>query len=524
MRTYSPYDSLNELMELRAERRADALAVNVLGVPRTYGELWLRAGRCQAWLAQAGVRRGEHVAIMLPNSIEFVETFLGVSRHGAVAVSVNTATVGEALHYTLDHSEACGIVIHASLLPALDAIGPLPHLRWIVVAGGAGGIAYDELVDPALGEPAPVAVRGGETCGIIYTSGTTGPPKGVMLPHTSYVNTGGYFAKHLGLGLDDVLHTCLPLFHCNAQQTTFMAGLHLGVPVHVDGRFSLSRFWSWIERSGATVTNVMGTMLTLLSKLPGDAASGVTTLRYILAAPVPEELHRPLERRLGVRIVEGYGLTETGTMAIINPPQDVRSGTTGVPLEHVEARVVDEHDVEVPDGTPGQFLVRSRVTDAFMSGYFKEPEKTAEAMAGGWFHTGDVGLRRPDGYYVFLDRMKDTIRRRGENVSSFFIDKAVSDHPDVMEAAAIGVPSELSEEDVKVVAIRRPGSALTEAELSTWLETRLSDFMRPRYIEFVEDFPRTETGRIHKYVLRRDGVGAAWDRDAAPAVKEGPRG
>lgn len=514
MRSYSPYESLSELLALRAERTPDSLAATVSGERRTYADLWERAGRVQGWLTAAGVGPGQPVALMMRNRVEFVEMFAALARAGAIAVPVNTATVGDALRYTLEHSEAVGIVIDQELLPAVEALGDLTHLRWVVVAGGGPGhhTPYGALL--AAAPAAPVTVDGGDTLGIIYTSGTTGPPKGVMLSHTSYVNTGGYFSKHLGLTIDDVLHTCLPLFHCNAQQTSLMAGLHLGVPVHVDSKFSLSSFWSWIERSDATVTNLLGTMLVLLSKLPDDAAERVRSLRYILAAPVPQELHRPLEARLGVRIIEGYGLTETGTMAIINPVGDVRSGTIGLPLEHASAKIIDPAGSEVPDETPGEIAVRTSIPGAFMTGYYKQPEKTAEVMVDGWFRTGDVGHRRSDGYFVFRDRMKDTIRRRGENISSYFVEKALTDHPDVMEAAAIGVPSELSEEDVKVLVRLRPGTEATPEEVYSWCEKTLADFMRPRYIELVEDFPRTETGRIHKYILRDAGIGAAWDRDA----------
>jgi crotonobetaine/carnitine-CoA ligase len=253
-------------------------------------------------------------------------------------------------------------------------------------------------------------------------------------------------------------------------------------------------------------------MLALLSKRVPDATEQCERLRYVVAAPVPEDLHRPLEARWGVRIVEGYGLTETGTMACINPPHDTRSGTIGLPLEHNELRVVDEEGNDVGDDVPGQILTRSRIEGAFMSGYFKAPEATAEAMAGGWFHTGDIGRRRPDGYFVFVDRGKDTIRRRGENISSFLVEKAVLGHPEVAEVAAIGVPSELSEEDVKIVVVRTAGSTLTEAELASWSDAKLGDFMRPRYIEFRDELPRTETGRVQKYLLRRDGIGVGWDR------------
>ena len=517
MKSYSPYVSLPELMEIRAERAPDALAVDVCGERRTYAQLSERAARIQEWLLQVGVRPGQHVALMMRNRVEFVEAFLGLARLGAVAVPVNTSTVGDALHYTLEHSESVGIIADVDLLAAVDQAGQIERIRWSVAAGGhvQGAVPFADLVDPALGNVSPQLLEGSAPLGIIYTSGTTGPPKGVVLSHTSYLSTGAYFSRHLGLTDGDVIHTCLPLFHCNAQQTSLMAGLHLGAPVHVDLKFSTRNFWSWIERSQATITNVLGTMLILLSKLPESDGERQASLRYMLGAPVPESLHRRLEKRYAVRIVEGYGLTETGTMACINPPRDTRPGTLGLALEHNELRVVNELDEPVPDGTPGQILTRTRIADAYMTGYFKEPEKTAEAMAGGWFHTGDMGLRRPDGYFVFLDRMKDTIRRRGENISSYFVEKAVNEHPDVLDVAAVGVPSELGEEDVKILVIRRPGTSLDAEAVSAWCQSRLSDFMQPRFIEFREDFPRTETGRIHKYILRRDGAGNAWDRDAA---------
>jgi len=515
---YSSFGSLPDLLDHRAIAVPDAVAVRVHSIPYTYAELWQRSARAQGWLRDAGVRRGDSVALLMRNSAAFLDSWLALARMGAVAVPVNTASVGDALHHTLAHSESVGIIADADLLAAVDAAGNLPGMRWRVGVPGedgvlpAGAIDVSALLDPANDTPAPVRCDGLDPMNIIYTSGTTGLPKGVVLGHGSYLNTGGYFAHHFGLTPDDVLHTCLPLFHCNAQQTTLMSGLTLGAEVVIDRSFSLSRFWSWIDRSGATVTNLLGVMLALLSKREPDESERCPRLRYVVAAPVPEDLHRPLEERWGVRIVEGYGLTETGTMACINPPSDTRSGTIGLPLAHNELRIVDDAGADVGNDVPGQILTRSRIPGAYMLSYFKNPEATAEAMADGWFHTGDIGRRRPDGYYVFVDRGKDTIRRRGENISSFLVEKAVLGHGEVAEVAAIGVPSELSEEDVKIVVVRRPGSDLTEKDLAEWCDERLGDFMRPRYVEFRDALPRTETGRVQKYLLRGEGVGAAWDR------------
>lgn len=511
-----PARSVPELIAARAAERGDAVVATFGDAAYTYRELDRLTGNVAAWLQRRGVGRGDRVALLMVNSLEYLPLFFGIARAGAVAVPINAATVGEGLHYNLDHSGAVGVIVDADLLDRFDGLAALPQLRWRAVLGDAAApdVPVTELLAP--GTPEPTEIDPLDPMSIIYTSGTTGMPKGVVLSHASYLNTGRYFASHYRLGPDDVLHTCLPLFHCNAQQTTVMGALVCGGRIALNGKFSVSRFWSWIDGSGATITNLLGSMLTLLSKREPEPVERSTRLRFIAAAPVPETLHRPLEERFGVRICEGYGLTETGTMACKNPIDDIRPGTIGLPLDHNEVAVVDEHGNVQPPGVPGEIVTRSRVPGAYMTEYFREPEKTAEAWAGGWFHTGDVGMRREDGYFVFLDRLKDTIRRRGENISSFLVEKAITEHPDIVETVAVGVPSELSEEDVKVIVIRRPGTTITPDDVVAWARTKLADFMVPRYVEFREDLPRTETGRVHKYKLRREGAGAAWDREANP--------
>lgn len=265
---YSSFTSLPELLEYRASSSPDQVAVRVHTVPSTYAELWERSGRVQAWLTAAGVRRGDNVTLLMRNSTEFLDAWFGLARLGAVAVPVNTASVGEALRHTIAHSESVGIIADADLLAAVDAVSDGLNLRWRVALGDAptNEVNFAELLDPHLVAPSPIRPDPLDPMNIIYTSGTTGMPKGVVLPYLSYVNTGGYFAHHLGLVESDVLHTCLPLFHCNAQQTTLMSGLTLGAEVVIDRSFSLSRFWSWIGRSNATVTNLLGSMIALLDK------------------------------------------------------------------------------------------------------------------------------------------------------------------------------------------------------------------------------------------------------------------
>jgi crotonobetaine/carnitine-CoA ligase len=515
MRPYSDFATVPALISARATERAEQTAVSFDGDAYTYAQLDQEAARVQSWLEAHGVEVGDRVAVLIRNSLEFFPAWLGISRAGAISVPINTAMIGEALAYTLAHSEAVGLIADADLLAAVDAVDELPDLRWRLALGD-GATDATPLAEALAADPAAAAapgLEGATPMSIVYTSGTTGMPKGVVLPHQSFTNTGAYFAHHLQLTPEDRLHTCLPLFHCNAQQTSFMAAMDLGTRLSVDAKFSVSRFWSWIADTESTVTNLMGAMLTLLHKVEPRPDDADNSLRLIASAPIPPEIHRAFEERFSLKLFEGYGLTETGTMAIANPIEDVRPGAIGLPLEHNEARIVDAADADVEPGTPGQILIRGRIANSMMSEYFKEPEKTAEAMKDGWFHTGDLGRQRDDGYYVFLDRMKDTIRRPGENISSFMIEKTILDHESVLECAVFGVPSELGEEDVKVIAVLRPGVELDQQEIVDHCIGRTADFMVPRYVEYRSALPKTETGRVQKFDLRAEGVGGSWDRE-----------
>jgi carnitine-CoA ligase len=518
--SYSTFESVPQLLRHRAEHEGGAVAVVFEGESITYAELDTRAAAVHAWLEARGVVKGDHVAMLMSNSLEFLYVWFGIARAGAVAVPVNTSSVGEALRYTLWHSDSAGLFTDADLAPAVDGIEAVEALRWQVAVGDRPGSRIP-FADVAATTPAehPVEITGSDPMNIIYTSGTTGMPKGVVLSHTSYLNTGAYWVQHFGLTTADNLHTCLPLFHCNAQMTTFMGALSVGSTAYLNRKFSLSNFWRWIDESQASMTSLLGAMLVLLAKSEGKPTDAQNSLKFINGAPLPDVLHPVIEKRFGLRVVEGYGLTETGCVATYNPIDDRRPGTFGLPLTYNELKIIDEDGAEVGPGVPGQIITRTSIPDSYMTCYYKEPDKTAEVMKDGWFHTGDAGMKREDGWFVFLDRMKDTIRRRGENISSYLVEKIIGEHVQVQEVAAVGVPSELSEDDVKVFIVRQPGATLTEAELSEWCTTKLSDFMQPRYIQFVEAFPRTETGRVQKFELRRDGVGGAWDRDAHRASR-----
>jgi crotonobetaine/carnitine-CoA ligase len=357
---------------------------------------------------------------------------------------------------------------------------------------------------------------------ILYTSGTTGPPKGVMIPHNAYAVAGLEFVRnYVRIRADDVLYTSLPLFHVNAQQLTTMGALISGRPMALAERFSASGFFDDLARHGATVFNYIGAMLTMLHKQPPRPDDARGPARLAIGGAAPASLWRDFERRFGLRILEIYGLTETATVCLGNPPDDVRVGRVGMPVSWAEVRVEDGEGVEAPPDAPGEIVVRARRPDTLFLGYYRREEATAEAMRGGWFHTGDRGVRDADGYFTFLDRLKDCIRRRGENISSYEVERTLNEHPAVAESAAVGVPSDLGEEEVKAYVVLRPGAELAPAELIEFCSVRMADFMVPRYVELREELPKTATQRVQKFALRAEGIGGAWDRLAAGSAAGG---
>lgn len=546
----------------RAELSPDARFVSCDGQAITFAEALLRARQAAAALADAGVRAGDKLAVMLPNGLEFLDLWFGSALLGAVLVPVNTGLVGEGLAHVLRHSESTLLVADGTLAAACDAAlgndGP-PLRRFALsvadrpaasgqgsatIGGGSGVTSAPDAAGWGDGRawlagayaPAPEAtVRPDGLASILYTSGTTGRAKGVMNGHQAFVTTGLGFAREMvRMRDDDVLYTSLPLFHVNAQMLSTMGALVSGRPLVLARRFSASSFLDDVRRERATIFNYIGAMLTMIAKQPARADDHESALRLAVGGAAPADLWPTFERRFGLSILEAYGLTETATACASNPPDDVRVGTIGRAVSWAEIRIEDERGEPAPDDQPGEIVVRATRPDVLFQGYFRDPEATRKAMAGGWFHTGDRGRRDADGYLTFLDRLKDVIRRRGENISSFEVERAVNAHDAVAESAAVGVPSDLGEEDVLIVVVLRPGATVSGPELLQHCATRLAPFMLPRYVRIVPTLPKTATQRVQKFQLRAEGVAPdAWDRERAgdpdarnderPAKKRGVR-
>ena len=480
------------------------------------------AGRAAA-LAQAGVQGGDRVALMCGNRIEFLEVFLGCGWLGASVVPINTASMGPQIEYFLANSQARLLVIEASLLERLQTSDlSRTSLREIWVLGldstqtaWQPGEGLVTLAYPSAGEGiAPAAVQPGDALAILYTSGTTGPAKGVICPQAQYYWWGVNSAEVLGVSANDVLCTTLPLFHINALNTLAQAMI-TGCKVVFEPRFSASRFWPAMRSSGATVVYLLGAMVPILLAQPEGPSEHDHRVRIGLGPGVPPAARKTFLERTGVPLLEGYGSTETN-FAIATAADSPREGVMGWLRSGFEARVADEGDIEVPVGTAGELLLRADEPYAFASGYFNMPGKTVEAWRNLWFHTGDRVVRDADGAFRFIDRIKDAIRRRGENISSFEVEQVLLSHPGVAECAVYPARSELAEDEVMVALVVRLDSSIDLAELMLFCEKRLPYFAVPRYIDLLPDLPRTENGKVQKYKLRERGVSTiTWDRSPA---------
>lgn len=478
------------------------------------------AGRAAA-LHAAGVARGERVALLCGNRIEFLEAFLGCGWLGAVSVPINSAAMGPQIEYVLADSGARLLVIEASFVERLataDLSRTALQAIWVVGEGPRasrlGGVPCAAW--PAPGEARePAAVQPGDALAILYTSGTTGPAKGVVCPHAQYFWWGVHTAQVLGVGEGDVLCSTLPLFHINALNT-FAQAVLAGCRVVFETRFSASGFWAAMAAAEATVVYLLGAMVPILLAQPAGSAERAHRVRIGLGPGVPAAAGEAFRARTGVTLLEGYGSTETNFVIATNTattPDSPRRGVMGWLRPGFDARVVDEHDVALPDGQAGELLLRADEPYAFASGYFGMPEKTVEAWRNLWFHTGDRVLREPDGAFRFVDRLKDAIRRRGENISSYEVEQVLQSHPAVAAVAVFPVRSELAEDEVMAALELRDGQCAAPAELAQFCETRLPYFAIPRYLEIVDALPRTENGKLQKFTLRERGVGAAtWER------------
>ncbi|MFN8222195.1 MAG: ATP-dependent acyl-CoA ligase [Gaiellales bacterium] len=515
---HPPERTLRHIVELQAGRLGDRPCLSVGEQALSYRELAAAAGRFGALLDEAGIGRGDRVAVMSENRWELLGLLLGCAWTGAVLVPINTASRGPQLEHILSNSEPLLVVAEAATLATIAATRRPASVAHFWSLDDVDAAIWDGLASAAMPpgsrddlEPAPITAA--DPVAILYTSGTTGPSKGVVVPHGQLYWWGVVVGDALDLGPDDRLYTCLPLFHTNAL-TAFVQALVHDARITVGPRFSASRFWERVVAAEATVTYLLGAMVSILVARPPTETDRAHRVRIALAPATAEAHWSTMRERFGIDVVEGHGMTETNA-AIGRVDGQQRPGYMGRVVPGFDARVVDEHDNPVPAGMAGELVLRANEPFAFASGYWRMPEATVEAWRNLWFHTGDRVVC-DDGWYRFLDRMKDAIRRRGENISAWEVEQVLLMHDDVEAVAVVPVPSDLGEDEVLACVVPSANAVIDPVTLIAFCAARLPYFAVPRYLDVVAELPLTENGKVRKFVLRERGLTpSTWDRDAA---------
>jgi carnitine-CoA ligase len=526
--TARPQTTVLEALARRLDADPDGPYLDFEGDEYTARRMDAESNRLAHALSGLGVAKGDRVATLLENGAAQVVTFFAALKLGAIQVPVNTAYKGDFLRHQLADSGSKVVVVQGDFAGRVAPVAgaDVPELEAAVVVGPPDEVIdavpardWDQLLASSSDEPAPDAsVRPADLACFIYTAGTTGPSKGCMLPHNYIVALADQIARAWQRRADDVVITPLPLFHYNAISVCVVGTLVVGGKSAIARRFSVSRFWPEVRRTGATIASMLGSLAILVADADDHPDQQGHRLRLCAAAPMPPDIDRIWNERFGCKTFSaGYGLTEASLLSMLPAGEPNKPGAAGKPnTVDFGVGIVDDDDVEVPLGEIGEIVCRPTGPNVMFAGYWRRPEETLAVLRNLWFHTGDLGRIDADGFLFFVDRKKDYLRRRGENISSFEMERTYHAHPAIKDVAVHSVASDVGEDDVKVTAVLQPDVALTEAELCEWSVECVPYFAVPRYIEFRDDLPRNPVGRVLKYQLRDDGVTAAtWDREAA---------
>ncbi|MDW8360293.1 MAG: AMP-binding protein [Candidatus Caldarchaeum sp.] len=511
--------NLAELLSKKSEKNGEKTAVATDERRISYTELDEKSSSVAAGLKSLGVSENDKIALFMPNSLEFLYLWFGAMKLGAVCVPLNVSLKGSLLRYQLNDSDAKVVVVSKHVLQNyLEVKDGLENVAVHVSdeIGVDGFLHLSYLIDAGKTFSQPAKVHPSHPATIMYTSGTTGPPKGVVLPHYAYINTALMNSSIAEACDGDVFYSTVPFFHTSGQLQIVLPALMNDLTAAFDPWFHASQFWQNAAKYGATKIFLISSMINILLKQPVGPYDRNHSVKIAMTGGSTRETWLKFEERFGVKVYEGYGMTETSAIAIFNRGGEVRLGSVGKPLPYFEMKVFDENDNELPPGKVGELVIRPRKPFVMMMEYYKKPSETVRAWRNLWFHTGDLFYRDEDGYFYVVGRIKESIRRRGENISPYEIESVVNEHPAVLESAAVGVPSALGDEDVKVYLKLKPGARIDFVDFLKWCDKNLPYHMVPRYVETLDELPKTPTQRIQRYLLKERGVGQAFD-----AVKAG---
>ncbi|MGY1746447.1 AMP-binding protein [Blastococcus sp. SYSU D00695] len=505
-----PWD-LGTLVAQRAEQYGDKVLLRMPGVTITYREFDERTNRRARTLQELGVGRGDVVAQMLANEPDFLVTWLALAKLGAIHIGINTEFRDVGLARLLDRLGTKVVVTSADYVGRIhDVLDEVPTLEVVARTdpqnrgeAGSGRVRELFLADVESSDASPLGIVIDHRWPSMFklTSGTTGPSKAVEVSHHFSIASAVEVAFHHGLDETDTTFSSYPLYHGEATVATFLPALYLGATCAILPRFSVSSYWDDIREYGATFTTMMGAVMSFLWQQPERETDADNPLRRIGSAPTPS-FWREFETRFGLSVGRVYGSSEGGQGVWGEQGVEQREGTCGIACSHYEVQVVDDYDRPVPAGELGEIVTRPRYAYGMMTRYFHEPEATVEVLRNLWYHSGDLGSLDEDGYLTFAGRKRDAIRRRGKNISAFEVEEVLDTHPDVVESAVIGVPSEHTEEEVKALLVVHEGRELDPAAFVEWSREQLPKYAVPRYVEVVAEFPKTHTGKVQKKVLR----------------------
>ncbi len=528
--------TIGSILEDKAKLNRDKIFLLFRDEKISYQEMHDNSSRVANGFLSLGIKKGDKVSVMLNNCPEYLYSWFGLAKIGAVDSPTNTSYKGDGLRHLITNSDAKALVVDESYVDRIERIqDELPALEKVIIYSPEGNdlktnlkfptYSFTELLDQSPDFTPPEKVESRDPLHIIYTSGTTGPSKGVVLTHNCFYLYSTDIIKFVGYREDDIVYNFFPLYHANHRFTSLLTLLNNATYAMGEG-FSASRFWDNIKKHKATVAHYLGGILHFVNAQPPKEDDADNPVRLFFGGPVPRDIWSDFENRFNTKITCGYfGLSECSGVTWMTTEEQDRLKTEGkldqaascgrANKEIYDVRVLDEYDNEMPVGEVGEIVCRPSRPYSMISEYINMPEKTLEAFRNFYFHTGDLGKFDSDGYLYFVDRAKDYLRRRGENISSFEVEKVINSHPKIVESAAIAVKSEVGEDELKIVVKLKPGEELPPEELLDYSQERMAYYMVPRYVEF-RDLPRTPTDKIEKYRLRADAINKkTWDREEA---------
>ena len=497
----------------------------------TFSEVNNKANQIANSLDSLGIKKTDKVSVYMPNSLEICLAWFGILKNGSVMVPINTAYVMDFLQYIIESSDSKIIIIAEEYLERLANIQErIPNIKKVIVWTRNNSeefnnhgfnktecISWNKFVANGHDKEPTVEITHMDHARLMYTSGTTGKSKGVVRPCAADYSSAQNYSSIMDLTKEDTVFTCLPLFHSNAMVMGVYPAMISGCKVIVEEKYSASKFWQWMKDFEVTKFNLVGVMSYFMWNAPVVSEEKNHKVKLVLGSPAPHDIIEEFMDRFNIKFTEGYGLTEVGQCTFTRPGEPFRVGSCGKESPGYEIKIVNpETDEELPRNTPGELVLRPRIPNICLHYYYKMPEKTVSDFRNLWFHTGDLCRMDEDGYIFFMDRVKDYIRRRGENISSFEVENLISTHPNIEESASIAVKLDEqgrhSEDELMIVIVLKDGLTLDPIELIEYLEPIMPKFMIPRFVRFRDSLPKTPTNRVQKIKLREEGVtNDTWD-------------